>query len=197
MLGTFNDGWGAVMAHPYGDGVAYTVGARLSDLVTRHLEGARFSAQRGYVNSSEADGDAWLLWLRGVWQNASPGGVTLSTLPAGVQVPVVMTISANWGDGVTNTPAYLKTIRKYDSDAQTTVFVATHTRKDWLDSGYYATPRRVIPDTDGQALEARHLARRRARRPRRLALARLQHASRSARAARRGPTTTPSSSTAR
>ncbi len=175
VLGIFNDGWGAVMAHPYGDGVAYTVGARLSDLVTRHLEGARFSAQRGYVNSSEADGDAWLLWLRGVWQNASPGGVTLSTLPAGVQVPVVMTISANWGEGVANTPAYLKTIRKYDSDASDHR-VRRHphpqglARLGLLRDAPPRDPRRRRPGPRGG-----HLARRRARRPRRLALAGVQH----------------------
>ncbi len=153
VLGTFNDGWSAVLAHPYGSGVAYTVGARISDLVTRHLEGARFSARRGYVNGPEADGDAWLLWLRGVWQNASPGGVTLSTLPAGVRAPVVMTISANWGEGVINTPAYLKTIRKLDSDAATTVFVATHTRTDWLDSGYFRTSGNDAPEANDKALE--------------------------------------------
>ena len=105
------------------------------------------------MNSPEADADAWLLWLRGVWRTASPGGVTLSTLPAGVRVPVIMTISANWGAGVMATPSYLKTIRATDPDAGTTVFVATHTRKDWLDAGYFATPSQVIPDAVGDSLE--------------------------------------------
>jgi hypothetical protein len=140
VLGTFDDGTAALMVRHEGTGTTYALGARLLDLVTRHWEGARFSPQRAYVNSSEADVDAWLLWLRGVWRTSSPGGVTLSTTPAGVTAQVILTVSANWGDGLLNTPTYLRDLREVAPDAQATVFVPTRTRTDWLDDAFFPTP---------------------------------------------------------
>ena len=140
VLGTFADGTAALLAHQQGAGTTYAIGARLLDLVTRHWEGARLSASRTYANTTEADADAWPLWLRGVWRTSAPGGVTLDTIPAGLSAEVLLTISANWGDGMLEVPAYLKQIREIDPNAGATVFVATHTAKDWLDDDYFPTP---------------------------------------------------------
>jgi hypothetical protein len=140
VLGTFDDGTAALITRPQGKGTTYAVGARMLDLVARHWEGARFSSTRTYANTTEADADAWLLWLRGVWRTSTPGGVTLATIPAGVSAQVLLTISANWGDGVLAVPSYLKAIRSEDPDAGSTVFVATHNAKDWLDDAYFPSP---------------------------------------------------------
>jgi hypothetical protein len=153
VLGTFDDKTAALIAHPVGDGVAYAVGARMLDLIARHWEGARLSSNRTYANTVEADADAWLLWLRGVWRSSVASGVTLSTEPAGVQAEVLLTISANWGDGILQTPAYLKSIRSVVPHAGSTVFLATHDVSDWLDDGYFPSPG-VFGSRDGDIIDA-------------------------------------------
>ena len=110
------------------------------DLIARHWEGARLSASRTYANTTEADADAWPLWLRGVWRTSAPGGITLDTIPAGLTAEVLLTISANWGDGMLEVPRYLEQVREIDPNAGATVFIATHTAKDWLDDDYFPTP---------------------------------------------------------
>ena len=73
----------------------------------------------------------------------APGGVTLATLPAGVRAQVLLTISANWGDGVLEVPSYLKAIREIDPNAGSTVFVATRNATDWLDDALLPDRRRL------------------------------------------------------
>lgn len=153
VLGTFDDGTAALIARPQGKGMTYAVGARMLDLVTRHWEGARFSSNRTYANTTEADADAWLLWLRGVWRTTAPGSVTLATTPAGVSAQVLLTISANWGDGVLAAPSYLKAVREIDSNAGATVFIATHKATDWLDDAYFPSPA-VIGDRTERIADA-------------------------------------------
>jgi hypothetical protein len=153
VLGTFDDGTAALITRPQGKGTTYAVGARLLDLVARHWEGARFSSSRSYANTTEADADAWLLWLRGVWRISTPGGVTLATVPAGVSAQVLLTISANWGDGMLAVPDYLKAMRGIDPNAGATVFVATHRAKDWLDDAYFPSPA-VIGDRTQEIADA-------------------------------------------
>jgi Beta-galactosidase trimerisation domain len=147
VLGSFADGTAALLAHNQGAGATYAVGARLLDLVARHWEGARFSARREFRNTAEADTDAWLLWLRGVWRATGNGGVTLSTMPAGVSAQVLLTISANWGDGMLQVPSYLRAIRAIEPGAGSTVFVATRTANDWLDDAFFPTPGLIDPRT--------------------------------------------------
>jgi len=145
VLATFDDRSAALLTRTQGAGVTYAVGARLLDLVARHWEGARFSARRTFANTTEADTDAWLLWLRGVWRTTGQGGVTLSTVPSGVTAQVILTISANWGDGMLEVPNYLRAIRAIEPGAGSTVFVATRNADDWLDDAFFPTPGIIDP----------------------------------------------------
>ena len=66
VLARFDDGTAAVTRKRLsGGGTAYALGARLTDLVTRHHEGARWSAKARYENAFDTSADGWLLWQIG------------------------------------------------------------------------------------------------------------------------------------
>ena len=146
-VATFDDGTAAVVAHRYGNGRVATIGARLLDLVTRHWEGARFSPRRLYANTAASDADVWLLALRSVYQQVSPGGLTLSTSPEATRAALIPTISANWSTGVVDATRYVAALEKVGAPA--TVFVPTHYVSDWLDSSFFPFP--GVPANDDQA----------------------------------------------
>ena len=138
VLARFDDGTAALTRREHeGGGVAYAVGARFLDLITRHQEGARFSSKRRYVNSFETAADVWQLWLRGVYRTNVDGGVTIGTAPKGAPYAVVPTLSLNFSQGARFTPEYVNAAARLK--APTTVFADTHYIDDWLDRAWFAT----------------------------------------------------------
>ncbi len=138
VLARFDDGTAALTRREHeGGGVAYAVGARFLDLITRHQEGARFSSKRRYVNSFETAADVWQLWLRGVYRTNVDGGVTIGTAPKGAPYAVVPTLSLNFSQGARFTPEYVNAAARLK--APTTVFADTHYVDDWLDRAWFAT----------------------------------------------------------
>ncbi len=135
-LALFDDGTRAVSVHAVGRGRAIAIGGRLLDLVDRHHEGARFPSRAAFANGGDTDADVWPLLLRAIWRSVEPGGITLATAPGGSHYAVIPTISANWGDGIAATPAYLRAIRAA-GPVRTTVFVPTRYVEDWLDRGFW------------------------------------------------------------
>ena len=137
VLARFDDGTAAVIHRCVKDGGAvYAVGARLTDLVTRHHEGARWSAKAQYQNTFDTSADGWLLWLRGIYREHVGGGVTMSTAPAGKRFAVLPTLSLNFSLGVGPTTDYVReaAARKVTP----TVFVWTKVVTDWLDVAFFS-----------------------------------------------------------
>jgi hypothetical protein len=112
------------------------VGARLTDLVTRHHEGARWSAKARYENAFDTSADGWLLWLRGIYRTHVAGGVTLSTAPAGAQFAVMPTLSLNFSVGVGPTIDYVQAA--HNRKIHPTVFVWTKIKTDYLDIAFFS-----------------------------------------------------------
>jgi peptidoglycan/xylan/chitin deacetylase (PgdA/CDA1 family) len=135
---TFDDGTAAVVLHAYGTGHVLAIGARLLDLVTRHWEGTRFSPRRTYANVAGSDADVWLLGLRSLYRQITPGALTLSTSPDGTRAALIPTISANWSTGVVTAARYVAALAKVG--AKSTVFIPTHYTEDWLDSAFFPFP---------------------------------------------------------
>lgn len=120
----------------HGRGAAYLVGARLTDLVTRHHEGARWSSKARYENAFDTSADGWLLWLRGIYRTHIASGVTLSTAPAGARFAVIPTLSLNFSVGVGPTVDYVKAAS--NRKITPTVFVWTKITTDWLDVAFFS-----------------------------------------------------------
>lgn len=120
----------------HGRGAAYMVGARLTDLVTRHHEGARWSSKARYENAFDTSADGWLLWLRGVYRTHITNGVTLSTAPAGAQFAVMPTLSLNFSVGVGPTVDYVRAAHNHKVNP--TVFVWTKIKTDYLDVAFFS-----------------------------------------------------------
>jgi hypothetical protein len=137
VLARFDDGTAAVIHNCAKDGGAvYAIGARLTDLVTRHHEGARWSAKAQYQNAFDTSADGWLLWLRGVYRAHIDGGVTMSTAPAGKRFAVLPTLSLNFSVGVGPTTDYVR--EAADRKITPTVFVWTKVVTDWLDVAFFS-----------------------------------------------------------
>ena len=117
-------------------GAAYLVGARLTDLVTRHHEGARWSSKARYENAFDTSADGWLLWLRGIYRTHIAGGVTMSTAPEGAKFAVMPTLSLNFSVGVGPTIDYIKAAQK--RKITPTVFVWTKVKTDYLDVAFFS-----------------------------------------------------------
>jgi hypothetical protein len=137
VLARFDDGTAAVIRRCVKDGGSvYAIGARLTDLVTRHHEGARWSARAQYQNAFDTSADGWLLWLRGVYRAHVDGGVTMSTTPAGKRFAVLPTLSLNFSAGVGPTADYVR--EAADRQITPTVFVWTKVVTDWLDVAFFS-----------------------------------------------------------
>ncbi len=137
VLARFDDGTAAVIRNCAKDGGSvYALGARLTDLVTRHHEGARWSAKAEYQNAFDTSADGWLLWLRGVYRAHIDGGVTMSTTPAGKRFAVLPTLSLNFSVGVGPTTDYVR--EAADRKITPTVFVWTKVVTDWLDVAFFS-----------------------------------------------------------
>jgi hypothetical protein len=136
VLATFDDGTAAVTRRAADAGTVYALGGTLTDLVTRHHEGARWSAKARYENAFDTSADGWLLWLRGVYRTHVAGGVTLSTAPEGKRFAVLPTLSLNFSAGVGPVVDYVA--KAEDRDVTPTVFVWTKTQTDWLDIAFFS-----------------------------------------------------------
>lgn len=137
VLARFDDGTAAVTRRSLPDGgTAYALGGRLTDLVTRHHEGARWSARAQYQNAFDTSADGWLLWLRSVYRAHIDGGVTMSTAPGGRRFAVLPTLSLNFSLGVGPTTDYVRAA--YTRKITPTVFVWTKVVTDWLDVAFFS-----------------------------------------------------------
>lgn len=117
-------------------GAAYLLGARLTDLVTRHHQGARWSSKARYENAFDTSADGWLLWLRGIYRTHVDGGVTMSTAPAGKRFAVLPTLSLNFSLGVGPIADYVSSASA--RKVRPTVFVWTKTTTDYLDVAFFS-----------------------------------------------------------
>ncbi len=117
-------------------GAAYLLGGRLTDLVTRHHQGARWSGKARYENAFDTSADGWLLWLRGIYRTHVDGGVTMSTAPAGKRFAVLPTLSLNFSLGVGPVADYVNAAAA--RKVQPTVFVWTKTITDYLDVAFFS-----------------------------------------------------------
>ncbi|NOR88102.1 MAG: T9SS type A sorting domain-containing protein [Bacteroidales bacterium] len=81
VMGRFEDGKSGLVRTSQGDGLVYSFGFSWRDLIVRNLVDRDFDANRWYSNHFEASTDVIMLLLRGIFTQAVPHAVWLSSVP--------------------------------------------------------------------------------------------------------------------
>lgn len=79
--------------------------------------------------------DAWLRWLRFIYQQHEPLGVTLNTVPNGQELAAVVSFDVDYVHSLEHVPAYREMLTRLEVPA--TFFIQTKYYRDFQDQGFF------------------------------------------------------------
>ncbi len=133
VLARFESGEAALVHHAQGSGHAYAVGLDLGAFIASAQQGRRQG--REYVNAYEPGVDVLLRWLRQVYRNAEPIGVTLATVPQGRSLAVLLSHDVDFGLSLQNSLVYARA--EAAQQVRATYFIQTKYVRDWNDKAFF------------------------------------------------------------
>lgn len=135
-LATYEDGSAAIIARHFDSGAnVYAFGMDLGYLLSKGYNNREEGIARSYVNQYEPSLDTLLRVVKKIYQKAVPNGVTLSTVPDGKSLSVIMTHDLDYGLSVKNAVEYA-TYEKAQG-FRASYMMQTKYTKDWNDAPFW------------------------------------------------------------
>lgn len=135
VVATYEDGDAAIVKREYGRGAAYAVGIDLGHWLLNGYNSRAEASARSYVNEYEPTLDILMQWLREVYQTAEPDAVTMSTVPEGKPVAIILTHDIDFNQSVVNAVSYAE--YEKSMNIRSTYFLQTKYIRDFYDEIFY------------------------------------------------------------
>jgi hypothetical protein len=131
----FDDGAVAMTSHQTGPGRAYALGIDLGALMLTGFNNREEGISRSYVNEYEPALDVWLRLFRQIYMEGEPLAVTVSTVPQGQPLSVVLSHDIDYSRSLHNAPDYAKF--EASQGVSATYFIQTKYIRDWNDEIFF------------------------------------------------------------
>jgi len=131
----FEDGKPAITVNNFGKGKAYLLGISVFDLTLRNFLNRDFKANRFYINNFEPLSDIIVFFLKNIYENKFPNGITLHTAPFGYKASLVITHELDSSDAAQNITKFTEIERKLG--VKSTIFVQTKYQQDYYDKPFF------------------------------------------------------------
>ena len=135
VLATYDEGGAGIIRRAVGHGFAYAFGVDLGYLLLRGYNYRQEGVARSYVNEYEPNLDVFLQLLRNIYARGEPGAVTLSTVPGGCPMSVLLTHDIDFTRSIKNVVEYAEMERGLGVGA--TYFIQTKYVRDWNDDVFF------------------------------------------------------------
>ncbi|MBU0587991.1 MAG: hypothetical protein KJ852_10375 [Gammaproteobacteria bacterium] len=134
-LAVFEDGSAAVTQKTFAKGRAYALGMDLGFLLLKGYNNREEGIARSYVNDFEPSLDVLLRLVKNIYLEANPQAVTLSTVPAGKSLAVVISHDIDYTRSMKNAVSYAGFEKSQGIPA--THFIQVKYIKDWNDDIFF------------------------------------------------------------
>lgn len=134
-LAVFEDGSAAVTQKAFAKGRAYALGMDLGFLLMKGYNNREEGIARSYVNDFEPSLDVLLRLVKNIYLEANPEAVTLSTVPFGKSLAVVMSHDIDYTRSLKNAVQYAEFEKNQGISA--THFIQVKYIKDWNDDIFF------------------------------------------------------------
>lgn len=134
-LAVFEDGTAAVTQKKFANGRAYAIGVDLGFLLAKGYNNREQNIARSYVNAFEPTLDVLLRLVKNIYLDANPDAVTLSTVPFGKSLAVVISHDIDFTRSLKNAVIYAELERSAGISA--THFIQVKYIKDWNDDIFF------------------------------------------------------------
>lgn len=134
-LARYEDGTVAMTSRQVGAGHAYALGVDLGALFLIGQNNREQGVARAYVNQYEPAMDVWLRLLKRLYELGEPQAVTLSTVPHGAPLAVVMSHDIDYTRSIVNASAYAAF--EASNAVPATYFIQTKYVRDWNDQVFF------------------------------------------------------------
>ena len=135
-LATYDDGTAAITRRELDSGgTAYALGVDLGALLLIGQNNRDESIARSYVNAYEPTLDVYLRLLEAMYVQGEPDAVTLSTVPQGREISVLVTHDVDYRYSLQHAVEYARAERAMGISA--TYFIQTKYLRDWNDNAFF------------------------------------------------------------
>lgn len=131
-LARYDDGTAAMTAQATESGHAYAIGIDLGALILTGHNNREEGVARAYVNEFEPAIDVWLRLFRKIYEQDEPRAITLSPVPAGRPLSVILSHDVDYTRSIENAPIYAA--YEASQSVPATYFIQTKYLKDWNDN---------------------------------------------------------------
>jgi len=118
----------------YMSGKALLFGFSLYDVYVRNLTGRHFSPYTKYVNGFEPMSDVFLLFIKSLYEQSVPLGLTLNTAPAAYKSTVIFTHDVDFSNSVNNSLKFAAMEEK--ANIRSTFFIQAKYLDDYNDKAF-------------------------------------------------------------
>ncbi len=134
-LATFEDGSAAITQKHFSNGHAYALGMDLGFLLLKGHNNREEGISRSYANDFEPTLDVLLRLIKNIYLEANPNAVTLSTVPYGKSLSVVISHDIDYSRSLKNAISFAEFERQQGISA--THFIQTKYIRDWNDEIFF------------------------------------------------------------
>jgi hypothetical protein len=134
-LALFDDGTAALTQKPYARGKTYAFGIDIGFLMLKGYNYREEGIARSYVNDYEPTLDVLLRLIRDIYREAEPDAVTLSPVPDGKSLAVMITHDVDYPQSLRNSLKYAEL--EQSRGIRATYFIQTKYIRDWLDEIFF------------------------------------------------------------
>ena len=134
-VAVYEDGSAAVTHQAHGKGAAYAIGVDLGFLLSTGYNNRGEELTSSYDNRFDPSLDVWLRLLKAIYREGEPNAVTISTVPFGKSVSVMLTHDVDFTHSMANAVTYAE----YEKSQQigATYFIQTKYIRDFNDDSFF------------------------------------------------------------